>query len=85
LQVPLRELEAPAEGDATVAADGTRDRLVEALRWAWEGLYQITAAADGRLEAWRLDGSAAVLADSPEELRDAIREDYPKYLTATAL
>jgi hypothetical protein len=57
---------------------------VPALRWAWDGAYQIGATAGG-LEAWRTDGSGSVRADTPEGLRDAIREDYPKYAAGTAL
>jgi DNA-binding transcriptional MocR family regulator len=53
--------------------------LVEALRWAWAGLYMITAAPNGRLEAARLDGTGILHAVTAEELRDAVREDWPKY------
>ena len=53
--------------------------LFDALRWTWEGVYQISISGAGRLEAWRTDGSGHVLADTVPALRDAIREDWPKY------
>jgi hypothetical protein len=53
-------------------------QATSALRWAWDGLYQISETADG-LEAWRTDGTGSLLAAAAGELRDAIREDYPKY------
>jgi hypothetical protein len=39
----------------------------------------ITAAPNGRLEAARLDGTGILHAVTAEELRDAVREDWPKY------
>jgi DNA-binding GntR family transcriptional regulator len=55
--------------------DGIRERLTEALIWAWDGAYKI-GSAGGMLEAWRMDGSGTLHADTPEELRDLIRGDY---------
>jgi DNA-binding transcriptional regulator YhcF (GntR family) len=59
--------------------EAARERLLEALRWMWDradGAYKISTTDDGTLEAWRMDGSGTLHADTPEELRDAIREDY---------
>ena len=42
----------------------------------WDGAYKISATADGKLEAWRMDGSGTLHADTPAGLRDKIREDY---------
>jgi DNA-binding transcriptional regulator YhcF (GntR family) len=52
--------------------------LAEALRWAWAGVYRISGTS-GSYEAWRTDRSGSVHAATAEELRDAIREDWPKY------
>ena len=57
--------------------------LLDALKWAWDGVYQISISG-GKLEAWRTDGSGSVLADTPLELRDAIRDDWPKYSAGVA-
>lgn len=61
-----------------------RQKLTAALQWMWDGVYQISAGAGG-LEAWRTDASGSVRGGTPESLRDAIREDYPKYAAGTAL
>jgi DNA-binding transcriptional regulator YhcF (GntR family) len=55
-----------------------RQQLVHALQWVWAGAYKISETDDGKLEAWRMDGSypATLRADTPEELRDKIRADY---------
>ena len=59
--------------------------LCDALRWTWEGAYQISISAGGMLEAWRTDGTGHVLADTVPGLRDAIREDWPKYVAGVPL
>lgn len=59
------------------------DAGLRALRWAWEGLYQISEG-DG-LEAWRIDGTGSVSAATVEGLRDAVREDWPKYALGVRL
>ena len=49
---------------------------LEALRWHWGEAYTITVG-DGLWRAWRLDRIGGVLeADTPEELRQAILDDY---------
>jgi DNA-binding GntR family transcriptional regulator len=53
-----------------------REQLTEALRWAWDGAYKIGSSPRGGLEAWRMDGSGTLHADTPEELRDLVRGDY---------
>jgi len=70
------------------AADGPVLRqglLFDALRWTWEGVYQISISAGGSLEAWRTDGTGHVLADTVSGLRDAIRDDWPKYAAGVPL
>ena len=59
-----------------LAGEITR-RALEALRWAWDGVYQITESA-GVLEAWRMDGTGTVHGGTPGELRAAILEDYAR-------
>lgn len=59
-----------------------RDRPMQALAWAWEGVYQLSGVGS-ELEAWRLDGSGSVRGGTPAELRDAIIADYPKYAAGT--
>jgi hypothetical protein len=61
----------PSPEDAAV-----REQLTQALQWVWDGAYEISTTDDGKLEAWRMDGSGTLHADTPEELRDAIRDDY---------
>lgn len=76
------------EAVAARRADGITldgEQLIQALRWMWAGVYKISTSAGGGLEAWRLDGSGSVLAATPEELRDALRDDYPKYAAGAAL
>jgi len=58
--------------------------LLEALRWAWAGWYQITVTG-ASFEAWRLDGSASMRVGTLDELRDAILADYSKYAAGVAL
>jgi hypothetical protein len=68
-----------AAGPVAPALGATAEAvLLEALRWAWAGWYRINGTS-GSFEAWRLDGSGSVHAATVEELRDAIREDWPKY------
>lgn len=57
---------------------------LEALRWTWAGLYQVTVTGSS-FEAWRLDGTGSVHAATVEELRDAILADYPKYAAGVPL
>jgi DNA-binding GntR family transcriptional regulator len=64
------------EGTPSPEAAEARERLLEALRWAWDGTYRIGSSPGGKLEAWRMDGSGTLHADTPEELRDLIRGDY---------
>lgn len=52
-------------------------RMLEALRYAWGEAYRIWHADDGRWMAERLDGLGGEIgAGSPEELAQAIFEDY---------
>ena len=64
----------PAQEPARRAPAG--EQLVQALQWMWDGAYKIGETEDGKLEAWRVDGSGTLYADTPEELRDLIRADY---------
>jgi DNA-binding FadR family transcriptional regulator len=75
---------APGDGHYVMPCEPGVGRDLIALRWAWEGLYQITAIASG-WEAWRTDGSGKVEAATVAGLRDAIREDWPKYAAGVAL
>ena len=60
-------------------------RLLAALRLTWDGKYMISTLPDGRLEAWRRDGSSSVQAATAEGLRDAIAADWPLYAAGRAL
>ena len=52
-------------------------RALDALRFNWGEAYKIWVGDDGRWMADRLDGLGETLAGgSPEELRQAILEDY---------
>jgi hypothetical protein len=55
-----------------------RDDELGALRWNWEGAYDITAAGDGeRWTARRRDGRGAEIeAPTADELGCLIRQDY---------
>jgi len=66
----------------TVLRDGL---LLDALRWAWAGLYQISIATDGALAARRADSTGTVTAGSAEALRDATRADWLKYAAGVEL
>jgi DNA-binding transcriptional MocR family regulator len=66
------------ETAAAVPVTPAQALLLEALRWAWAGLYQVTVSG-GTCEAWRLDGTGSVHALTAEELREAIRADYAGY------
>jgi hypothetical protein len=49
---------------------------LEALRFDWDTAYRITVE-DGQWLAWRRDGKGGALAaDTPDELRRAIVNDY---------
>jgi DNA-binding transcriptional MocR family regulator len=60
-------------------------RLLTALRVAWDGIYMFSVAADGRFEAWRMDGTLTLGAATMEELRIMVRDDWPCYAAGTAL
>jgi hypothetical protein len=65
-------------------ADMERLRHVEALRWAWAGIYMFSLLGDGRLEAWRWDGSFSFTAATVDELRDKVQADWPHYAAGRA-
>ena len=48
---------------------------LEDLQWNWCGVYAITGAA-GHWLAQRRDNQRTLTADSPDELRELIIEDY---------
>jgi hypothetical protein len=52
--------------------------LLEALRWAWDGVYVIAKHSSGELEVARMDGHGVFRAADVLEARDAIRADYAR-------
>lgn len=66
----------PGESVSPWAAEQA-ERMLGALRYAWGEAYRIWHAEDGRWMAKRLDGLGGEIgAESPEELAQAIFEDY---------
>jgi predicted DNA-binding transcriptional regulator YafY len=66
----------PDEGTSRWAAEQA-ERMLDALRYAWGEAYKIWHADDGRWMAQRMDGLGGdIEAGSPEELGQAVFEDY---------
>jgi hypothetical protein len=55
----------------------TRDRMQKLiyLQWHWDTAYDITQDG-GNWQAERLDGRGVLTAESPEDLREKIHDDY---------
>jgi DNA-binding transcriptional MocR family regulator len=70
---------------ARITPGTAASRLLEALRLVWDGVYMLSITGSGRLEAWRNDGSHSLSVTTAEALRDAIREDWPKYAEGVPL
>ena len=66
----------PGPGGARSATEAFEFNALEALAWHWGEAYEITVAG-GLWRAWRRDRIGGVLeGGTPEELRQAILEDY---------
>lgn len=65
----------PADSAATWTAQ-QRELLLSTLRWNWGDAYEITVTDDGRWAARRRDDSRVLRRKGPEELRQAIFNDY---------
>ena len=63
-----------AEDEAALTSGVARD--LAALRWHWSGAYEITVHRSGRWRATRTDNGGKLEAESAEELRQAIHQDY---------
>ena len=53
-----------------------RETPLESLVWDWGSAYSISCPAPDRWVAQRRDNRQTITAGGPEELREAIREDY---------
>jgi hypothetical protein len=58
----------------TADDEAPRDPLAR-LQWDWPGAYAITGAAD-RWVAQRADNGRLIVASSPDDLRELLKQDY---------